>query len=279
MDKKCLIIIPARYNSQRFPGKVLAKIAGKPVLQWCHEAAMRSGLGEVLIATEDRRVMAFAASIGAAAVLTSPRCQSGTDRVFEAAGKTKKSFIINFQGDEPFLRSQTLVKAFRQLADARDCGIGTACARIRKTADIKNPNCVKIAANSKGRALYFSRSPIPFHHPLSELKNRPFHKHCGFYIYRREALARIITLYNEGLEDEAGAARSLADLSIQATALDQAQTACLAAWYQLEAAALPEVSPTAQAATQPASQPASSPANVPLPTILTVPATGGGDLP
>ena len=96
---------------------------------------------------------------------------------------------------------------------------------------------------------------------------------------RREALARIITLYNEGLEDAAGAARSLADLSIQATALDQAQTACLAAWCELEAAALPQVSPTAQAATQPASQPASSPANVPLPRTLTVPAIGGGDLP
>ena len=195
-----LIIIPARYNSRRFPGKVLAKIAGKPVLQWCYEAAARSGLGEVLIAAEDRRVMAFAASIGAASVFTSPRCQSGTDRVFEAAGKTRKSFIINFQGDEPFLRSQTLVKAFSQLANARDCDIGTACARIRETADIKNPNCVKIAMNPEGRALYFSRSPIPFHHPLSELKNRPFYKHCGFYIYRREALARFVKLPASPLE-------------------------------------------------------------------------------
>lgn len=195
-----LIVIPARYNSQRFPGKVLAKIGGKPVLQWCYEAAARSGLGEVLIATEDRRVMALAASIGAASVLTSPRCQSGTDRVFEAAGKTRKSFIINFQGDEPFLRSQTLVKAFAQLAGARDCDIGTACARVRNSADIKNPNCVKIAINSKGRALYFSRSPIPFHHPLSELRNRPFYKHCGFYIYRRQALARFVKLTASPLE-------------------------------------------------------------------------------
>ncbi|HAF95380.1 MAG: 3-deoxy-D-manno-octulosonate cytidylyltransferase [Elusimicrobia bacterium GWC2_51_8] len=197
---QALIIIPARYNSQRFPGKVLAKIAGKPVLQWCYEAAVRSGLGEVVIATEDRRVMAFAASIGAAVVLTSPRCQSGTDRVFEAARKTRKEFVINFQGDEPFLRSQTLVKAFRQLVKARDCDIGTACARIKETSDIRNSNCVKIAMNSKGRALYFSRSSIPFHHPLSELKNRPFYKHCGFYIYRREALARFVKLTASPLE-------------------------------------------------------------------------------
>ncbi|MCX5786354.1 MAG: 3-deoxy-manno-octulosonate cytidylyltransferase [Elusimicrobia bacterium] len=200
MDKNCLIVIPARYNSQRFPGKVLAKIAGKPVLQWCYEAAARAGLGEILIATEDYRVMAFAKSIGAKAVLTSSRCQSGTDRVFEAAGKTKKSFIINFQGDEPFMRAETLVKAFRQLARARDCSIGTACARIRDAADIKNPNCVKIAMNSKGRALYFSRAPIPFHHPLSELKNYPFYKHCGFYIYRRRSLARFVKLPASPLE-------------------------------------------------------------------------------
>ena len=199
MDK-ALIVIPARYNSQRFPGKVLAKIAGKPVLQWCHEAALRCGLGEVLIATEDRRVMAFASSIGAAAVLTSPRCQSGTDRVFEAAAKTKKPFIINFQGDEPFMRAETLVKAFRQLTGSRDCCIGTACARIRDAADITNPNCVKVAMNSKGRALYFSRSPIPFHHPLSELKALPFYKHCGFYIYRRETLARFVRLPASPLE-------------------------------------------------------------------------------
>ncbi|HAH32454.1 MAG TPA: 3-deoxy-manno-octulosonate cytidylyltransferase [Elusimicrobia bacterium] len=200
MDKNCLIVIPARYNSQRFPGKVLAPIAGKPVLLWCYEAAVRAELGEVLIATEDSRVMAFAKSIGAKAVLTSARCQSGTDRVFEAAKRTNKSFIINFQGDEPFMRAETLVKAFRQLLGDRACSIGTACARIRNGADIKNPNCVKIAMSSKGRALYFSRSPIPFHHPLSELKNYPFYKHCGFYIYRRQALASFVKLPPSPLE-------------------------------------------------------------------------------
>ncbi len=170
MAKDCLIVIPARYGSQRFPGKVLAPIAGKPVIQWCWEAAVRTGLGEVLIATEHEKVLKFALSIGARAVMTSPRCESGTDRVHEASRGTKAKFIINIQGDEPFMKSSTLVKAFKKLQASPDCEIGTACSRVEDRKDIENPNCVKVAMNAAGRALYFSRCPIPFHHPLSELK-------------------------------------------------------------------------------------------------------------
>lgn len=198
MDKNCLIVIPARYNSQRFPGKVLAKIRGKAVLQWCYEAALRSGLGPVLIATEDRRVLAFAESIGAGAVLTSPRCQSGTDRVYEAAKGSKKKFIINFQGDEPFMRAETLRAAFKKMSDGYD--IATAGAPITGMADVNDPNCVKIAMSREGRALYFSRAPIPFHHPLSGLKSFPWFKHCGFYIYRRSSLERFVKLPPSPLE-------------------------------------------------------------------------------
>jgi len=198
MDKNCLIVIPARYNSQRFPGKVLAKIRGKAVLQWCYEAAVRSGLGPVVIATEDRRVLEFAAGIGAKCVLTSPRCQSGTDRVYEAAKGSKKKFIINFQGDEPFMRAETLLAAFKTMRAGYD--IATAGAPITDKTEINNPNCVKIAMNRAGRALYFSRSPIPFHHPLSGLKNFPWFKHCGFYIYRRSSLERFVKLPPSPLE-------------------------------------------------------------------------------
>ena len=198
MDKDCLIVIPARYNSQRFPGKVLAKLRGKAVLQWCYEAAVKSGLGPVLIATEDKRVLEFAKSIGAEAVMTSAGCQSGTDRVQEAAKGSKKKFVINFQGDEPFMRAETLLAAFKQMRGGFD--IGTACAPITDKADISNPNCVKIAINREGRALYFSRSPIPFHHPLSVIKNSSWHKHCGFYIYRRSSLERFVKLKPSPLE-------------------------------------------------------------------------------
>ncbi|MFA6434087.1 MAG: 3-deoxy-manno-octulosonate cytidylyltransferase [Elusimicrobiales bacterium] len=198
MDKNCLIVIPARYNSQRFPGKVLARLRGKAVLQWCHEAAVRSGLGPVLIATEDARVLEFAKGIGADAVLTSPKCASGTDRVYEAAKGSRKKFIINFQGDEPFMRAGTLLAAFKRMSAGFD--IATACAPITDQAEISNPNCVKIAMNSEGRALYFSRSPIPFRHPLSDLKGPPLYKHCGFYIYRRAALDRFVKLKPSALE-------------------------------------------------------------------------------
>jgi 3-deoxy-manno-octulosonate cytidylyltransferase (CMP-KDO synthetase) len=201
MDKKdCLIVIPARYGSQRFPGKVLAKLGGRPVVQWCWEAAVRSGLGEVVIATEHEKVLAFARSIGARAVLTSPRCQSGTDRVHEAARGSRAKFILNMQGDEPFMTAATLKKAFRKLLASPDCHIGTACVRISDPEDVRNPNCVKVAMNSAGRALYFSRWPIPFHHELSDLKALPYYKHCGFYIYRRAALERFVTLKPSRLE-------------------------------------------------------------------------------
>ncbi|MCX5791119.1 MAG: 3-deoxy-manno-octulosonate cytidylyltransferase [Elusimicrobia bacterium] len=200
LNTEVLVVIPARYGSQRFPGKVLAPLAGKPVLQWCWEAAVRARLGRVIIATEHGKVLDFARSIGAEAVMTSPRCQSGTDRVYEASRGIKARYVVNFQGDEPFMLSSTLVKAFRKLKASPACAIGTACSRLRDRKDIGNPNCVKIAMNAAGRALYFSRCPIPFHHPLSDLKGYPYYKHCGFYIYRREALERFVKLKPSPLE-------------------------------------------------------------------------------
>lgn len=200
MDKDCLIVIPARYGSQRFPGKVLARLGGKPVIQWCWEAAVKAGLGEVTIATEHEAVLGAVRAFGARAVLTSPSCQSGTDRVYEAARGTRAAYVINIQGDEPFMTAATLKKAFKKLKASPDCQIGTACVRIEHKADIDNPNCVKVAMNGEGRALYFSRCPIPFHHELSDLRDLPYYKHCGFYIYRRSALERFVKLKPSPLE-------------------------------------------------------------------------------
>lgn len=196
----CLIVIPARYGSQRYPGKVLAPLAGKPVIQWCWEAAVKAGLGPVIVATEHEKVLAACKAFGAAAVLTSPRCQSGTDRVREAARGSKAGFIINIQGDEPFMKAAVLKKAFLKLKASPDCQIGTACTRIADKADIENPNCVKVAMSAAGRALYFSRCPVPFHHPLSDLKGYPYYRHYGLYIYRREALERFVKLKPSPLE-------------------------------------------------------------------------------
>ncbi|PKM97268.1 MAG: 3-deoxy-manno-octulosonate cytidylyltransferase [Elusimicrobia bacterium HGW-Elusimicrobia-3] len=200
MDKDCLIVIPARYGSQRYPGKVLARLGGKPVIQWCWEAAVKAGLGEVTIATEHEAVLGAVRAFGARAVLTSPRCQSGTDRVYEAARGTRAAYVINIQGDEPFMTAAALKKAFRKLKASPDCQIGTACVHIADKADIENPNCVKVAMNKAGRAIYFSRCPIPFHHALSDLQGYPWYKHCGFYIYRRSALERFVKLKPSPLE-------------------------------------------------------------------------------
>lgn len=200
MSEKCLIVIPARYGSQRFPGKVLARLAGKPVIQHVWEAAVKTGLGTVKVATEDQRVFDFLKSIGADAVMTSPECKSGTDRVYEASRDTDADYIINIQGDEPFMTAETLKKAFSRLKNSPDCQIGTACVKL-KGEDINNPNCVKIAMDAKGRALYFSRCPIPYHHPLSEIAGTfPYYLHLGFYIYRREALEKFVSLPPSPLE-------------------------------------------------------------------------------
>lgn len=200
MSEKCLIVIPARYGSQRFPGKVLARLAGKPVIQHVWEAAVKTGLGAVKVATEDQRVFDFLKSIGADAVMTSPECKSGTDRVYEASRGTDADYIINIQGDEPFMTAETLKKAFSRLKNSPDCQIGTACVKL-EGEDIKNPNCVKIAMDAKGRALYFSRCPIPYHHPLSPIADTyPYYLHLGFYIYRREALAKFVSLPQSPLE-------------------------------------------------------------------------------
>ena len=201
MADKIIIAIPARYGSQRVPGKVLARLAGKPVIQWAWEAAVKADMAErIVVATEDQRVLDFLRSIGAKAVMTSPQCQSGTDRVWEACKDMDADYIINFQGDEPFMTAETLKKAFNKLKASPDCHIGTACVRL-PGEDIDNPNCVKIAMDSDGHALYFSRCPIPYHHPLSPIAEKyPYYLHLGFYIYRREALKKFVSLPQSPLE-------------------------------------------------------------------------------
>jgi len=192
MDKS-LIVIPARFGSQRFPGKVLAKLGGKPVVQWVWEAAVRASLGEVIIATESAKVFDFAESIGAEAVMTSDKCRSGSDRVYEASAGTDADFIINIQGDEPFISPGIIKAVLNKLKGSPDCQIGTACQRISDGRLIDDPNCVKIAMSASGRAFYFSRAAIPFHHGLSELSGSyPYYRHDGIYIYRREALERFV---------------------------------------------------------------------------------------
>ncbi len=201
MSNDCLIVIPARYGSVRFPGKVLALIAGKTMLEWCHIAAKKAGVGPVLIATEDERVVLAAKKFNAQTALTSPSCPSGTDRIYEAARMRKEPYIINLQGDEPFIQPSTIRKV---AACLRACGgkaIATACCGLENIKMLHDPNCVKAVAAEDGTALYFSRSSVPFKHPLSDIDcGMPWLRHIGIYGYGRKILKKFVNLPPSRLE-------------------------------------------------------------------------------
>ena len=196
-----LIAVPARYGSTRLPGKLLKNLCGKPVIQHVYEACQKTGLGEVIIATESPVVVEACARFGAQAVLTSDRCQSGTDRIYEVAQNRPEKFIINVQGDEPFIQTETILSVARALQQDPSCDISTAAAPLLDDAKIDNPNCVKAVLTKDGRALYFSRSRVPFKRELTEENKKiPYWQHCGIYGYRREALERFVHLPPSPLE-------------------------------------------------------------------------------
>ena len=196
-----LIVIPARYGSSRLPGKILKPLCGKPVIQHVYEACLDTQLGEVLIATESPLVVAAAAKFGAKAVLTSEACQSGTDRVFEASQNRPEKLIINVQGDEPFIQSQTVRAVAGLLKNDDSCDISTAVFAMPDNEQVDNPNIVKAVLAKDRRALYFSRSRVPYKRERTEEnKNAPYWHHCGIYGYRREVLNRFVTLPESPLE-------------------------------------------------------------------------------
>ncbi len=196
-----LIVIPARYGSTRLPGKALKLLAGKPVVQHVWEACVKANVGEVLIATENQIVVDSAAQFGAKAVLTSESCQSGTDRVYEAAKNRPEQIIINVQGDEPFIAPSTVQKIARLLQQDPSCDIASAVAPTLDENKINDPNCVKAVLNKQGRALYFSRSRVPYKRELTEENKKvPYWQHCGIYGYQRKALERFVSLPPSPLE-------------------------------------------------------------------------------
>ena len=178
-------IIPARYAAQRFPGKPLAKIADKPMLQHVWERASQSRyLREVIIATDDERIASAARAFGAPARMTRGDHQSGTDRAAEVAAGTKADVIVNIQGDEPLIDPSAIDAALLCLLDDPNCGMATLKKKIWLEADINNPNVVKVVTDHHGFALYFSRSAIP--HRRGE--GAVHFKHIGLYVYRRDVL-------------------------------------------------------------------------------------------
>jgi len=200
---KFIAIIPARYASTRFPGKPLAVLGGKTVIQRVYEQ-VSSLLDEVYVATDDERIFQAVESFGGRAVMTRTDHKSGTDRIEEVAEKigSDADVIINVQGDEPFIQPSQ-IETLMHLFDAPETQIGTLGKRFETIEGVENPNSPKIVTDNRGFALYFSRSPIPYVRGIDRnlwLEAYPFLKHLGIYAYRREVLREVTQLPQGRLE-------------------------------------------------------------------------------
>lgn len=204
------IVIPARYGSSRFPGKPLAMLAGKPMLQWVHERAAASGAAECIVATDDGRIEQAARGFGAQVMLTAANHASGTDRIAEVArraGWAHGDIVVNLQGDEPLMPAGLLTQVAALLRRHPDAAIATLCAPIASLEAFLDPNVVKVVADQGGRALYFSRAPIPWCRdaaPAGLASQREYglaRRHIGLYAYRVGALRQLAALPTGVLED------------------------------------------------------------------------------
>jgi len=182
-------IIPARYSSTRFEGKVLADIAGKPMIQHVWERAKKALLLEdLIIACDDERVLQAAEDFGAKAVMTAKAHACGTDRLCEVINPLDVKIVINIQGDEPLIHPTMIDGVARALLDDSSVSMATIMKNIEDERVINDPNVVKVVIDKNNFALYFSRSPVPFHARGSEIKLPVYFKHIGLYGYTKDFL-------------------------------------------------------------------------------------------
>jgi len=206
------VVIPARYGATRLPGKPLIVLAGKPLLQWVHERAHRSGAAQVLVATDDARIAAAARDFGAEVVMTAATHPSGTDRIAEVArlrGWNAGEIVVNVQGDEPLMPPELIDQAAALLARHPQAHIATLAAPVPSLAAMLDPNMVKLVTDRDGRALYFSRAPIPWHRDgaaagtdgvVHQQQYAGARRHIGIYAYRVGALLELTALPPSPLE-------------------------------------------------------------------------------
>ena len=209
---KVVAIIPARYGSTRFEGKPLADILGKPMIQHVYEGVCQSKLiKEVIVATDDQRILETVQGFGGRAVITSSEHTTGTDRVAEVAQKLKSEIIVNVQGDEPLIKGRILDKAIRPFFTDDTLSMSTLMTKLEDVKDWLNPNVGKVVVDQKNFALYFSRSPIPFPRDLNieQLLSKPFgkkilpkgvFKQIGVYVYSRKFLLQFSKMKHTPLE-------------------------------------------------------------------------------
>jgi len=203
------VVIPARYASVRLPGKPLVDICSQPMLYWVHQIAQQSGAAEVIIATDDERIITAAESFGARAQMTSLTHASGTDRIAEVAlsgGWADDDIVVNLQGDEPLMPAVLLKQVAELLESHPSAAIATLASRLGSLAMLMDQNYVKVVTDGTGRALYFSRAPIPWSRDTAQAgmaSQRGFggaRRHVGLYAYRVAALRRLSMLPPSPLE-------------------------------------------------------------------------------
>ncbi|MDP0563444.1 MAG: 3-deoxy-manno-octulosonate cytidylyltransferase [Candidatus Endonucleobacter sp. (ex Gigantidas childressi)] len=192
-QKPFTVVIPARFGSSRMPGKSLEDIAGKPMIQHVYERALKSSAERVIIATDDERIVSAAKSFGAEVCITQAGHPSGTDRLQEVSllyGMSDDHVIVNVQGDEPLIPPLIIDQVAANIYGDVEVGAATLCERITSREDLFNPNIVKVVVDDKGRAIYFSRAPIPWNRELfSDSSARLLgvdscRRHIGIYAYR-----------------------------------------------------------------------------------------------
>jgi 3-deoxy-manno-octulosonate cytidylyltransferase (CMP-KDO synthetase) len=205
-------IIPARYGSTRLPGKPLVNIGGKPMIQHVYESTLRAReLSRVLVATDDRRIERAVKNFGGEVMMTSRRHASGTDRLAEVARKIKADWLVNVQGDLPFIHAETIARAVRPMQRDSAIPMGTVCSPIYDLREWRNPNIVKVLVNHYGFALFFTRAPIPYvrnlqvdpsgHKNPSRAGRRLWgYRHLGLYVYRRDFLLKFARMRPTALE-------------------------------------------------------------------------------
>ena len=191
-------IIPARYGSSRLPGKPLALIEGKPMIQRvCESAARCALLSEVCVAVDDARVRDAVRAFGGRAVMTRADHPSGTDRIAEAAAALDADIVVNIQGDQPFVHPEMIGQAAELLLEDPAAEVATLMFPVERDEDLRDPAVVKVVTNLRGYALYFSRSLLPY---PREAVPHTVYEHAGIYAYRKDALMRLTTLAPTVLE-------------------------------------------------------------------------------
>jgi 3-deoxy-manno-octulosonate cytidylyltransferase (CMP-KDO synthetase) len=203
-ERTVLAVIPARYSSTRLPGKVLMEAAGKPIVQHVYDRTCQARLvDQVIVATDDERVMDALKRLGTNVVMTSPDHPSGTDRIAEVAASSSAEIVVNVQGCEAIIDPRMIDEAIQPLLDDPNLHMSTLKHRIADQSEIDDPSVVKVVNDKNNRALYFSRAPIPAIRDTADAEARKwcYFKHVGLYVYRRDFLLAFAKMAPTELEN------------------------------------------------------------------------------